>query len=491
MSRKSKPRKPSDDDLTPHPDALIAVGIVRKAHGVRGEASTEPLTSSLDRFTELDRVYLVSPARDVIRRVHVKGARIHGPRALVQFDEIGSPEELRACQNWTIEVPEEEARELEDDEYFVHDLLGMALVSPAGERLGEVTDVNDAGGGLLLEVQGPEGKKFDVPFVAALCTKVDLEKKEITAELPEGLTDLDTVDAAGEEGTKKRRGTTRGEQAVSPLPQPVAPQGEPRLDAPVITFDLVTIFPDMFAPLMSEGILGRAIRRNIVEVKSRDLRDFTRDRHRSTDDEAYGGGSGMVMLAEPVFRCVEQIERERRTKPWVVAMSPQGKPFTQRTARELAARPHIAILCGRYEGFDHRVMSIVDEEVSIGDFVVTGGELPAMLVVDAVSRMIDGVVGQRNSVEADSFYNGLLDYPHYTRPAELRGMRVPEVLLSGHFEKIRRWRKEASLKATLEKRPDLLDRAELDDEANEILAGLRGEPLPERKRKKALNKSPK
>lgn len=244
----------------------------------------------------------------------------------------------------------------------------------------------------------------------------------------------------------------------------------------------------MFEPLVSEGILARAIKSGVVSVKTWDLRDFTVDKHRSTDDEAYGGGAGMVMLAEPLFRCVESIEAVRGKKPHTILMSPQGKQFTQARARELAELPAITILCGRYEGFDERVLTVVDEEISIGDFVVTGGELPAMLVVDAVSRMVGGVVGDRNSVEADSFYNGLLDYPHYTRPAELRGLRVPDVLVSGHFENIRKWRKQQSLKNTLEKRPDLLERAELDDEAREMLAELRGEPLPPRKRKKSLNK---
>lgn len=256
-----------------------------------------------------------------------------------------------------------------------------------------------------------------------------------------------------------------------------------------LTFDLVTIFPAMISPLVSEGILARAIKSGLLEVKAWDLRDFATDKHRSTDDEAYGGGAGMVMLAEPLFRCLEAMTAERGSKPHVIHMSPQGKPFTQEKARELAARPSIAILCGRYEGFDERVMSEVDEELSIGDFVVTGGELPAMVVVDAVARMIGGVVGDRNSVEADSFYNGLLDYPHYTRPAELRGLRVPDVLISGHFEKIRRWRKEQALKNTLEKRPDLLEKAELDQEAREILGELRGEPPRPRKRKKTLKKS--
>ncbi|HEX8171646.1 MAG TPA: tRNA (guanosine(37)-N1)-methyltransferase TrmD [Thermoanaerobaculia bacterium] len=233
--------------------------------------------------------------------------------------------------------------------------------------------------------------------------------------------------------------------------------------------DLVTIFPNMFAPLLAEGVIARGISRGLLDVRVHDLREHTADRHRSTDDEAYGGGPGMVMLAEPVLRCVESIGGGH-----VVMTSPQGRLFTQRVASELRAKEHIVFLCGRYEGFDHRVHEALQpDEISIGDFVVSGGELPAMLMADAIGRLVEGVVGNAGSLEEDSFFRGLLDYPHYTRPEELRGMRVPEVLMSGHHEKIRRWRREQALRATLEKRPDLLEGAELDAEAAEILRKLR------------------
>ncbi|HJW94241.1 MAG TPA: tRNA (guanosine(37)-N1)-methyltransferase TrmD [Thermoanaerobaculia bacterium] len=235
--------------------------------------------------------------------------------------------------------------------------------------------------------------------------------------------------------------------------------------------DFVTIFPRMFDPLIAEGVIARDIKQGLLDVRVHDLRDFASDKHRSTDDEAYGGGPGMVMLAEPVLRCVESIGEGR-----VIVTTPQGRRFDQNLAKELAATQHIVLLCGRYEGFDHRVIEALHpDEISIGDFVVSGGELPAMLIADAVGRMIEGVVGNTGSVEEDSFFNGLLDYPHYTRPEELRGMRVPDVLLSGHHEKIRKWRKEQALRATLERRPDLLESAELDDEAERILRGMRSE----------------
>ena len=245
-----------------------------------------------------------------------------------------------------------------------------------------------------------------------------------------------------------------------------------------LRIDFVTIFPSMFEPLLAEGIIARGVKQGLLDVRVWDLRDFATDKHRSTDDEAYGGGPGMVMLAEPVLRCVEAIRAEAGGSgdPALLMTSPQGRVFTQAVARELASRSWLIFLCGRYEGFDERIREALQpDEISIGDFVVSGGELPAMVIADAVGRMIEGVVGNSVSVEEDSFFRGLLDYPHYTRPEELRGMRVPDVLLSGHHEKIRKWRKEQALRATLRKRPDLLDGAELDDEAQAMLRRIREE----------------
>jgi tRNA (guanine37-N1)-methyltransferase len=238
-----------------------------------------------------------------------------------------------------------------------------------------------------------------------------------------------------------------------------------------VRIDFVTIFPKMFEPLLAEGIIARGIKQGLLDVRVWDLRDYATDKHRSTDDEAYGGGPGMVMLAEPVLSCVDVIGGGH-----VIMTSPQGRLFTQQVARELASREQLVFLCGRYEGFDERIREALQpDEISIGDFVVSGGELPAMVIADAVGRMIEGVVGNSVSVEEDSFFRGLLDYPHYTRPEEMRGMRVPDILLSGHHEKIRKWRREQALRATLRKRPDLLDDAELDDEAREMLRRIREE----------------
>jgi tRNA (guanine37-N1)-methyltransferase len=236
----------------------------------------------------------------------------------------------------------------------------------------------------------------------------------------------------------------------------------------VLRIDFVTIFPRMFDAFLAEGVIARGVRQGLLDIRVWDLRDYTTDKHRSTDDEAYGGGPGMVMLGEPVFRAVEAIGGGH-----LVMTTPQGRRFDQKIALELRDKAHVVFLCGRYEGFDHRVHEALQpDEISIGDFVVSGGEVPAMLMADAAGRLVEGVVGNTGSVEEDSFFKGLLDYPHYTRPEVLRGMRIPEILLSGHHENIRKWRKEQSLRATLEKRPDLLETAGLDAESREILRRL-------------------
>jgi tRNA (guanine37-N1)-methyltransferase len=240
-----------------------------------------------------------------------------------------------------------------------------------------------------------------------------------------------------------------------------------------MTVDIVTIFPAMVEPLVAAGILKRAIDRGTLDVKVRDLRDFTTDRHRVVDDVPYGGGPGMVLKPEPIFRALDAIEAERGTPLTVILTSPQGTRLTQPVAQRLSRVEHLVLLCGRYEGFDDRVRERATEEVSIGDYVLTGGELPALVILDAVARYVPGVVGDEQSVAEDSFSRGLLDFPQYTRPAEVGDLRVPEVLLSGNHAEIRRWRKREALTRTLERRPDLLAEASLDEEELEILKELR------------------
>jgi len=232
-----------------------------------------------------------------------------------------------------------------------------------------------------------------------------------------------------------------------------------------VKFDIVTIFPRMIDAGLEEGVVGRARERGLLDIAVHNLRDFTTDRHHVVDDVPFGGGPGMVMKPEPLFAAMDAIAARRGQPGAVVLLTPAGRPFSQREAKRFAALGHVAVLCGRYEGIDERVRERwATDEVSIGDYVLSGGELPALVIIDAVSRLVPGVVGDEQSVEGDSFERGLLDYPHYTRPAEFAGMRVPEVLTSGHHGEIRRWRRQQALKRTFERRPDLVETAVLDDE---------------------------
>ncbi|MFC1491482.1 tRNA (guanosine(37)-N1)-methyltransferase TrmD [Nitrospinota bacterium] len=229
-------------------------------------------------------------------------------------------------------------------------------------------------------------------------------------------------------------------------------------------FDVLTVFPGLFDGVFQYGVVGRAREQGLIDLNIWDLREYAEGSYRQTDDAPYGGGAGMVMKPEPIVRAVEAISVGR--SPVRILLTPQGRRFDQKTAEDLAGRGGpLLLICGRYEGVDERVREgFVDEEISVGDYVLTGGEIPAIVVIDAVSRLLPGVLGNQDSAAEESFSTGLLDYPHYTRPPEFRGMRVPEVLLSGNHEDIRRWRRQAALRRTLERRKDLLDRAELSEE---------------------------
>ncbi len=244
--------------------------------------------------------------------------------------------------------------------------------------------------------------------------------------------------------------------------------------------DIVTIFPDVFPGPLGVSIIGRAQERGLLQLVVWDLRDFTDDRHRTVDAPPYGGGVGMVMKAEPFVRAMEGIRNAGAGEQIPVLLtSPQGHRFTQARARALARLPRFAILCGRYEGVDDRVAELLGaEEVSIGDYVLTGGEIAAMVIIDAVGRLLPGAVGDETSVAEDSFSAGLLDFPHYTRPADLRGHPIPDVLLSGNHEEVRRWRKREALRRTLARRPDLIDEATLDEESQALLRELRSRGAP-------------
>ncbi len=244
-------------------------------------------------------------------------------------------------------------------------------------------------------------------------------------------------------------------------------------------FDILTLFPDLFLPFLHAGVLGRAVKKGLVDVRLTNIRSFARGPHDVTDDRPYGGGNGMIMKSGPIIRALESIERVDG-KSLVVLLTPQGQAFQQSMAWELSLADQLILICGRYEGVDERVRSDqIQMEVSIGDYILSGGELGALVVVDAVSRLVPGVLGGERSNIEDSFEGGLLEYPHYTRPRNFRGKEVPPVLLSGDHEKIRLWRRTESLRRTLERRPDLLKKARLNSEDEAILAKLRAEKKSE------------
>lgn len=218
--------------------------------------------------------------------------------------------------------------------------------------------------------------------------------------------------------------------------------------------DILTVFPEMFAGPMDTSILGRAKDKGILDIRLHNIRDYSESKHKNTDDYPFGGGAGMVMMAQPIFSCLEDVDPDHEALR--IAMAPRGKTLSVPVARELAAKDRLLFLCGHYEGIDERAMEQMDMELSIGDYVLTGGELPAMVMIDTIARLKPGVIKEQASFEDDSFYNGLLEYPQYTKPRVFEGKEVPEVLTSGHHENIARWQKKEALRRTLERRPDLL-----------------------------------
>jgi len=233
-----------------------------------------------------------------------------------------------------------------------------------------------------------------------------------------------------------------------------------------VRIDILTLFPEMF-DIFNQSIIGKAKEKGIVSINTWNIREYTKDKHRKVDDYPYGGGAGMVMAAQPVVDCIRKVKDQNRGK--IIFLGPRGKPFNQEMAKELSSEEELVFLCGHYEGIDERIYKHIDMEVSLGDFVLTGGEMACIPVVDSVLRLVPGVLSSSESFTEESFYSGALEYPHYTRPAVFEGDAVPEVLMSGHHENVRKWRRAQSLIITSERRPDLFEKLELSDEDKKIL----------------------
>ena len=240
-----------------------------------------------------------------------------------------------------------------------------------------------------------------------------------------------------------------------------------------MTFEVLTIFPEIIRSYISESIIKRALQRGIIEVDIYNIRDFTVDRHHKVDDYPYGGGAGMVLKPDPIFNTIDHIRKDNKERR-IILLSPGGRIFTQKIAGEYALRgERLLMIAGRYEGVDERIKDLIDEELSIGDYILTGGELPSLVIIDAIARLLPGVLGDETSPDEESFSDGLLEYPQYTRPSVFRGMEVPGVLLSGDHEKVRRWRRKEALRLTLSKRPDLLVRVRLSNEDKTLLKEIK------------------
>jgi tRNA (guanine37-N1)-methyltransferase len=238
--------------------------------------------------------------------------------------------------------------------------------------------------------------------------------------------------------------------------------------------DVLTLFPEMLEGMLNSSIMKRAVQQQYFTYQLINFREFSTNKHKKVDDYPYGGGAGMILTPQPIFDAVEHAKKERTSKPRVILMCPQGEPYTQQKAEELANEEHLIIICGHYEGYDERIREhLVTDEISIGDYVLTSGEIGAMVVIDSVVRLLPGVLGNEVSSKEDSFSTGLLEHPHYTRPADFRGMKVPQILLEGHHAKIDRWRMKESLRRTLKRRPDLLEKVQLTEEQHVMLDEIR------------------
>mgnify|MGYP001021318283 FL=1 len=241
----------------------------------------------------------------------------------------------------------------------------------------------------------------------------------------------------------------------------------------MMRFDVLTLFPEVINAVLKESIIGRAQEKGIIEINAVNIRGFSKNKHKKADDYPYGGGGGMIMTAQPIYDAYLSIVKDLDYKPKVIYLSPQGRVLTQEVVKELSGEKHLVLLCGHYEGIDERIIEeIVDEEVSIGDYVLTGGELPAMVLIDSVSRLIPGVLSTEESYSNESHYNGLLEYPQYTRPVEFNGRKVPDILLSGHHANITRWRRKEAIKRTYLKRPDLFEKFEPNEDDKELIEEL-------------------
>ena len=397
---------------------LYTIGQVVGARGIKGEIKIYPHTSFPERFAQMSKVLIgKEESEESLEKYVIEAQRVHKDMIILKLLGIDTRNDAEGLVGKKLFVTREELYQLPEDHYYIFDLIGLK--------------VEDKKWGLL----GDRGSSRSIcchSFVRFSCKNrvYDPCSKRFGAF----------------NRSNKRCGCSRFTRRFV---------GRMRID-------IITLFPKMFEPVFSLSILGRARRQGSLQIVVHNLRDYTYDRHRTVDDTPYGGGSGMVLKPEPLYDAVEAVKSidftfQREALREVVFLTPQGKPFKQDTANELTKLDQLILVCGHYEGFDERARELLaDREISIGDFVLTGGEIPAMAVTDAVSRLLPGVLGDEYSAYEESFSEDLLEYPQYTRPRVFRGLEVPEILLSGNHKEIAKWRKKQSIKRTTERRPDLL-----------------------------------
>ena len=407
---------------------LFQIGIITGTHGLKGEVKVFPTTDDKERFLDLDTV-LIDTGKELIEK-KVQYCKFFKQFVFVKFeglDDINDVEKYKRCP---LKVTRENAVPLEEDEYYVADLLGLTIVDESGVTIGELVDVIETGANDVYEVKTSDGGHVLLPAIKDCILDVDMDRENYFGSYAER--------AGG-----------------------------------LMNFHVLTLFPDMIEAGLHTSVTGRALQNGYIHLNAVNIRDYSKDKHKHVDDYPYGGGAGMVMQPEPIYLAYEDITQNIEKKPRVVYVTPQGAVFNQSMAEEFSKEEDLIFLCGHSRGVDERILEeIVTDYVSIGDYVLTA-ELPAMVMIDAVSRLVPGVLNNEESAEFESFHDNLLEHPQYTRPVEFHGKRVPDVLLSGHHGNVDKWRREQSLKRTLERRPDLLEQADLSKDDEKYLKKLK------------------
>ena len=406
---------------------LLQVGVITQPHGVRGEVKVFPTTDDVKRFKKLKKVLLDTGKEKIA--LEVQSTKFFKQFVILKFKEFDNINEIEKYRRCPLLVTREDAVKLEENEYFIADMIGMEVFTEDGSSFGILKDVIETGANDVYVIDSHAHEEVLIPAIKECILDVDVESQKMTIHLMDGLV----------ERSKKMQ------------------------------FYIMTLFPEMVMQGLSTSIIGRAVNKGLLSIEAVNIRDYAFNKHNSVDDYPYGGGAGMLMQAEPVYQCYRALEEKMNKKPRVVYLSPQGKTFNQTMAEEFAQEEELVFLCGHYEGIDERVLEeIVTDYVSIGDYVLTGGELPAMIMVDAISRLVPGVLHNDVSAEFESFQDNLLEYPQYSRPEIWHDKKVPEVLMSGHHANIEKWRREQSVIRTARNRPDLLEKAELTEKEREI-----------------------